>query len=611
MRPKAILGFGLAVVITSSGVGWVAGRQIRSPAEIAARTSPPVPSLITVPVEKVTLTSDVVTRGIVRYGAPQAVSLAASALKKATGIVTMAPTKGATVIEGNVALAVSGRPVFLLQGAKPAYRDLGPGAIGDDVGQLEESLHRLGFDPGPIDGAYDSRTGSAVAAWYQAAGWTALGPTEEQLQAQRTVQSDLSTTSSDLLAAEEGLITARGSLSGAEERARVARAAAQAAPAVEAASRAKADSERLAAAAEVASRMAARDGALGDQRVAQLRLDGALSADPPLSPAEMAALDEAERQARANVGATGAALVAAQAAASAVPASPAPGTVEAEAAHAVTVADGEVSMAAEAVRVAQRRVAVTSARAALGGPLGTTTGGLGDPTRRLGTQVPADEVLFFPTLPLRIDDVKVKPGDAVTGPVMTVTNSRLAIDAALSAVDAKIVHKGAAATITEPERAVRATGSVTDTANTPGTRGVDPQRFYMEVTPADVPASLVGATVLLTITVESTGGEVLAVPVTAVSLAGDGTSRVQVMDPSGSANGTRGPTTRTRFVTVVPGLAAKGLVAVMPVGARLAPGDLVGVGTATGTAPGARSASAPVPPTTPVPSTTPGGTHAP
>lgn len=77
MRRNTTVGIGLAIVVLgSSGAGVAAGRQIRSPAEIAARTAPPVPSLIPVPVEKRTLSSDVVARGTVRYGAPRPVSLA-------------------------------------------------------------------------------------------------------------------------------------------------------------------------------------------------------------------------------------------------------------------------------------------------------------------------------------------------------------------------------------------------------------------------------------------------------------------------------------------------------------------------------------------------------
>ncbi len=595
MRRKTTLGVALAVVVASSGVGWQAGRQIRSPAEIAARTAPPAPSLISVPVEKRTLSSDVVVRGTVRYGAPQVVQLATSALKKGNATVTAAPVKGATLDEGGVAMAVSGRPVFVLQGAQPAYRDLGPGAVGDDVRQLEAALHRLGFDPGAIDDTYDARTGAAVATWYQVAGWTAQGPTEEQLLLQRTARTDLSQAQSDLFAAEEGVAAAGSGLAAAQEKAVAARSAAQAAPATEATARARADADRLAAAAEVTARVGALDAAGDEERAAQLTLREAKAADPPPPPAELAPLEAAARRAAGAVPVARSALVAAQAAAAATTAPPAPGAAAADAARAVVAADAEVARAADAVRLAGRRMGVTAPRA--------DPAALGEIGRKLGVQVPADEVLFFQSLPLRIDDTPVKAGQAPAGPVMTVTNSRLAVDAALSVADAKLVRKGAAVAIAEPELGIRATGMVTELAGTPGTRGVDPQRFYLEVTPTDAPASLLGASVLVTIIVESTGGEVLAVPVSSLLLAGDGTSRVRVV--------TRGRT--TRVATVVPGLAAKGLVAVTPVGTTLAPGDLVVVGKAGPALPAAATATTgatPTGPTTTTP-TTHGGSNAP
>jgi len=44
------------------------------------------------------------------------------------------------------------------------------GSEGDDVAQLEASLERLGFDPGPIDGIYTTETQAAVLAWQEKIG---------------------------------------------------------------------------------------------------------------------------------------------------------------------------------------------------------------------------------------------------------------------------------------------------------------------------------------------------------------------------------------------------------------------------------------------------------
>lgn len=554
IRRNKALGVGLAAVVASSAVSWVGASRIRSPAELAARTAPPTASLISVPVEKRVLSSDVVVRGTVRYGAPQEVSLPVSALKKGNGIVTTAAVKGKELSEGNVALSVSGRPVFVLQGAQPAYRDMGPGTKGEDVRQLEQSLARLGFNPGPRDGVYDGRTAAAVAAWYLAAGWSPLGPTEEQLQVLRAEQAESVAAQSELLAAQEALAGAQRDLALAQQRAGLAPGA-PALSAAEAAARAKAEQER--AAVEVGNRQRALDQAIEDERVAQARLEEARTREPPPSNEEYAALSREAREASKRVATAREELAAAQDAAAAA------GTATADAAQAARDAkleaattQAEMDKAENAVDFARRRVALMSGRTRFSS------------AAKFGIQVPADEVLFFPSLPVRVDDVKLRPGDEALKAVMTVTNSRLVVEAALSPNDAKLVRQGAAVTIRAPDLGIGATGTVTHVATTPGTNGVDPQRFYMEVTPADIAVSLVGASVVQTITVESTQGEVLAVPVAALSVAADGSTRVQVQGLNG----------KTRYVTVTPGLAAKGLVAAEPVRGALAPGDLVVVG---------------------------------
>jgi hypothetical protein len=207
--------------------------------------------------------------------------------------------------------------------------------------------------------------------------------------------------------------------------------------------------------------------------------------------------------------------------------------------------------------------------------------------RKMGIQVPANEVLFFPTLPLRVDSVRARRGDTVNGRVMTVSNSRLAIDSSLSLNDAKLVHTGDEVKIEEPDLGIKATGVVSQVADRPGTHKVDPGRVYLEVVPQTAPGQLVGASVKLTIAVKSTEQAVLAVPITALSVGADGESRLQVQRPGG----------HTEYVTVAPGLAAKGLVEVRPLDGKLAPGDLVIVGErgtegSSGTGSGATGASA-------------------
>ena len=86
-------------------------------------------------------------------------------------------------------LTESSRPLLVLQGEVPAYRDLTPGISGKDVLQLEQGLKRLGFDCGVIDGTYDEQTGSAVADWYKSLGYEPFGPTATQLTNLRALEA--------------------------------------------------------------------------------------------------------------------------------------------------------------------------------------------------------------------------------------------------------------------------------------------------------------------------------------------------------------------------------------------------------------------------------------
>ena len=195
MASKTVLRIGAAIgIVGLTGGAWFAGRRVQSPAEAAATANPPSASRITAPVEERELASTVLVRGLVRYGDPKAVVLATSTVKAAgagvggTLIVSTPAEKGANLPEGATALAVGGRPVFVMQGTIPAYRDLRPGDAGDDVTQLESALQRLGVNPGPVDGVYDASTETAVERWYRQKGYSAFGPTESQRTQLRTLR---------------------------------------------------------------------------------------------------------------------------------------------------------------------------------------------------------------------------------------------------------------------------------------------------------------------------------------------------------------------------------------------------------------------------------------
>lgn len=206
---------------------------------------------------------------------------------------------------------------------------------------------------------------------------------------------------------------------------------------------------------------------------------------------------------------------------------------------------------------------------------------LADLESKVGISVPANEVVFLPDLPRRVDEVKVGRGEPVNGAVINVTNARLAVDASVDAVDAPRLRTGATGEIEAEDLSLTLPVTITKIANRPGTDGADPDKVRIELTIADDatgdgsnpfdPATLNGVNVKVILPIQSTGTSVLAVPVAAVSVAGDGSSRIEIEDD---------PAKPTRFVTVTPGLAAEGYVEITPVGTgQVTEGDLVVVGS--------------------------------
>jgi len=165
----------LAVVAAAAG-GWIAGTRIKSPAQVAAEAEPPEPSLITVPVKRVVIANDIVTRGTVRFDEPEAVAAPQLAVPELSPVVTWVPAVGDELPEGSVLFELAGRPTFALQGDLPLFRTVRPGDEGEDIAQLQTALGRLGFDPGVIDGIYGPDTEGALRAFYTAQGYQPIGP---------------------------------------------------------------------------------------------------------------------------------------------------------------------------------------------------------------------------------------------------------------------------------------------------------------------------------------------------------------------------------------------------------------------------------------------------
>ena len=79
---------------------------------------------------------------------------------------------GQKVRPGGLLMSVSGRPVFLLHGRIPAYRDLRPGDTGKDVAQLQRALAERGYRTGSDKaGRYGPGTARAVEEFYSHLGF--------------------------------------------------------------------------------------------------------------------------------------------------------------------------------------------------------------------------------------------------------------------------------------------------------------------------------------------------------------------------------------------------------------------------------------------------------
>lgn len=144
----------VALLGMCGSVWWIAG-QARTPAQQAASASPPPSSEITGKVSDEPLVERLALSGHV--GATAQISIVGTAPQGALrAVVTALPVRnGGSVSAGTVVAEVSGRPVIVLSGSFPAYRDLRVGDQGADVRQLQRALQSTyGV---PVTGTYGEK----------------------------------------------------------------------------------------------------------------------------------------------------------------------------------------------------------------------------------------------------------------------------------------------------------------------------------------------------------------------------------------------------------------------------------------------------------------------
>ncbi|MEV4636392.1 hypothetical protein AB0J80_03475 [Actinoplanes sp. NPDC049548] len=226
--------------------------------------------------------------------------------------------------------------------------------------------------------------------------------------------------------------------------------------------------------------------------------------------------------------------------------------------------------------------AVAAAKKAGGQPLADAHADLAEFRRTYGTSVPSGEIVFLPRLPIRLITVATKAGAVPDGPVGTVADPKLVVNATVAIEDAELIKVGMAATLrgsAGDEQAATVTGmgagfapeKQTDDKGADGPAGDsagEPVGTPIQLSPKDAAkaAALTGTSVKVQIGVGRTDGKVLCVPVAALFTGADGQSRVTAVDPTG----------RKRDVPVEAGLTAGGTVQITPHdGTALKEGDRV------------------------------------
>ena len=517
-RSRLIAGVA-AVAVASTAVGWIAGQRIKSPAEIASETAPPSPSLITVPIESRVLSSTVIVRGTVTFDEQTEISVTGSGSD--TAIVTRVPfQRGDQLLEGDVIVEVSGRPVIALQGELPVFRSLTPGLDGPDVAQLEAALLRLGFDPGPVDTVYDAETEAAVELLYRERGYTPNLPSFDAVSALEAAQDRVRGAEESLRIAEDAVANSGVSTS---TKLQLDQAVANAEQAL-----AIVSGQSTIARTEAAAAVATAQN--------QYNLEPTAENAAALRTAEATEIVVNREQDLAIGNAAG----------------------QVEIARALR-AEGLENDNAEGAR-RQR----DDAREELADAI--------DDLARLDGQIgvifPVTELVFLPSLPREVQTVTTAPGQTIDGPVMTVSGSGVVIDSAVSSSDRSLVSVGLEALIEDETLGVSVRATITAIADTPGGE-TSSDRYAMRLEPlGEIPAAAFEQSLRVSIPIESTGGEVLAVPLAAVSAGPDGNARVEVERADGE----------TELVPVTTGLRAEGYVEISTTNGVLAAGDRVVVG---------------------------------
>jgi hypothetical protein len=184
-RRNVLIGVGTGAGLLAVG-GLIGASFVKSPAQLAADTAPPAPTVTKAQVVSQILTSSVQMRGVIypateydvypsapSSGGTGAGSSGSGSSSSPVYISKLDVAAGNTIKNGEQLAEIDGQPLFTLTGPVPAWRDLTPGESGPDVAELQKALAALGYYDGyDTPGYFGSATEYAVYLYYEHLGYT-------------------------------------------------------------------------------------------------------------------------------------------------------------------------------------------------------------------------------------------------------------------------------------------------------------------------------------------------------------------------------------------------------------------------------------------------------
>ncbi|CAN5562629.1 hypothetical protein BH24ACT5_BH24ACT5_07090 [soil metagenome] len=548
LRRQAVAGAVLALVVAVAIGGWIAGNRVRSPEAAAAKAAAPEASDITAPVELRVLSSRVVTRGTVTPGRSTTVTGFAS--DEAATVTGVFAAVGDQLSEGDRIVEVSGRPIFVLEGEVPAFREMRPGMTGPDIEQLRAALRRLGCPLNDDEGGFGESTKECVTRLYTALGY-GIVPTSD------TEAEDLDKARTAVADAEEALRKAEDDLAEAT------------APPTElelSTEQVAVDGARRKVAQDAAAETsgALESGATVDAALMSLNAQLANKASTPA--------DRAKAEAELDGAVTTAQTVVAEATEASV-----------SSAEVLRLAEAKLAELTADPDVASETLAVEQAQSSLD----RESTSLAELEAASGPIVPLGEVVFVDALPATVSSLNAEIGVAVggnsndnfdpsgnsssSGGLAVLATAALEVVAYVPPSDAALVQVGMDVDLLDDGTSGDLVAGTLLSLSEQVESNNEQRGFKAIIEGVDaIPRVWTGRDVRVTFTAAATAGEVLVVPEAALTSSADGQARVEVLGDDGTA-------------TVVPvdaGLSSDGFVEVTPLDdAELNEGDLVIVGS--------------------------------